>query len=117
MSIVADIAATLNEHAATDYREGGHTTTVEMLSNAAEKSGFALFWEYTKIFVIGTIITIVTVALLRVFYSCGVFSCIWKVCCTRRRALSRVGSKLSVEGLEEALSHLSSRRSSLSSVN
>ena len=120
MSIVADIAPTPNEHPATDYRLGGHTTTVEMPAVAAEKSGFVLFWEYTKVFVIGTIITIVTVALLRVFYFCGVFSCIWKVHtqgCTRLKALSCAGSKLSVEGLEEVLSHLSSRGSSLSSAD
>ena len=81
MNIIADIASAMNEHSASNYSENHAPSTLNVLVSAAEKEGFAAWFESFKIYVFISILIIIFLILLRICYACVCFKIIWNLCC------------------------------------
>ncbi len=95
MNILADIVASMNEHAPVDFPGDPkltHSTTtvlvkaIEKTETAASKqTTFSNFWEKLKILSFLSILGTATAIIIRYCYTYGIFSMIWKLLCKLRK--------------------------------
>jgi hypothetical protein len=81
MNMLADIAATINDHSAGNFTPSHVPRTTSILVNAEELSAYPNWIEKIKKYFLVAVIVIVFVILLRICVACGCCSLLQQLCC------------------------------------